>query len=472
VTEFCHKTYPAVGHENFAALAAAEIRLLLKVDRVTLLAASGPVFEIAGISGSDRFDRSLETPQALRQLSDVIFEVQTSGRSEWLTLEECRSGGRSLSDASSQILSEGGTSRVRAEQIAPSDSASEKPTEWRYIAELFGSNPAPSEIHWATCKEQIRRVLLGAPSRRGGRVPFFTRVRKSALVVGTLACLFVAGLIPMDFEIDAAGEFAPVAEKKFFAPGNGIIEELSVSHESLVEDNQTLLRIHSPELSLRIQELLGELETERVRLSSLQRTRLSAENTSAGRDGVEQALGGEQAVRQRITDLESRLQLLKSQEERLTLKAGRAGRVYRRNLQLDLKDRPVQQGDFLFDLIEEDSDWRLKLKVPEELVKYLPVGENGQITGTAVRFRFAAEPGNSQTATLQRLEEAVVHENSESHCVAYGIVDEPSIASTMKFRQPGASVSARISCGRRAAGFVLFREFNEFVREKWFLWFG
>ena len=139
-------------------------------------------------------------------------------------------------------------------------------------------------------------------------------------------------------------------------------------------------------------------------------------------------------------------------------------------MELDLQSRPVQQGDFLFELIAADSDWQLELNVDEQLLQYLPEVSGATPNPVPVRFRFLAEPDVNLSASLWEIQDSIVHEDGRSSCQAFATVSAESVSATQKHRQPGTAVSARILCGRRAAGFVVFREFAEFIREKAFLW--
>lgn len=471
IADFCQRTCASLSARDFGTIAASEIRLLLKVDRVSLFRESSGKTELSGISGTDRIDTKLEIPQALISLSKAVFESGLNSPEEWILLAENSKFSGLLDSETKLILHEGGTRQLRALRVKAQDSVQNAPGEWRILAELFENSPRPPESHWNLCAEQVSRVLLRASSNQQARPSFLRRTRRRILWLVVAITLFLLSFFPVDFEIDALGRYLPVTEHRIFAPGSGIIQDLAVRHESQVEQGMQLLRIHSPELILKIQEVLGQLETERVRLSSLRTTRLTEEAGAPSRNGVEQALGGEQAVRQRISDLESRLQLLKSQESRLIIRADARGRVFRRQLEQDLNSRPIQQGDFLFDLIPEESEWHLEIEVPEELFCYLPVTASGDIQKVPVRFHFASEPDERLLAAVSRAEDSMVLKEGRSYGVVYAIIEEASVERAEKHKHLGASVSVRIHCGQRAVGFVLFREFSEFLREKYFQWF-
>ena len=471
IAEFCQRSYATLSAHDSGTVIASEIRLLLKVDRVSIINVSGSRAEIFGISGTDRVDKKLEVPQALIALSKAVFESSPTFPAEWISLIGESRISDLLNTESKTILHDGGTQQVRVFHVKGQGTDLNAPEEWRVLAELFENTARPSEAHWKLCVEQISRALQGARSIQRSRPSFLQRSRRIIISSAVVVVLLVLSSLPVDFEIDATGRYLPVTERRIFAPGSGIIQELAVQHESQVEPGMQLLRIHSPELSLKIQEVLGQLETERVRLSSLRTTRLTEEAGAPSRNGVEQALGGEQAVRQRIEDLETRLQLLKSQESGLVIRADARGKVFRRQLEQDLSSRPVQQGDFLFDLIPEESSWHLEVEVPEELFCYLPAAPSGGIQSVPVRFHFASEPDERLQAVVSRAEDSVVIQDGRSYSVVYAMIEDASVARAEKHKHLGASVSVRIHCGRRAVGFVLFREFAEFVREKYFQWF-
>jgi multidrug resistance efflux pump len=244
-----------------------------------------------------------------------------------------------------------------------------------------------------------------------------------------------------------------------FAPADGVVETLSVDNQTVVDSGTELLQIRDEDLELEVQRTLGNLQTEKTRLAALQRSRTLQTQS----DRVLPT--SEAAAEQRIQDLTEQLKLLNQHRDRLTLKSTIAGTALRANLRDELLSRPVRRGQILFEIVPSQSPWQLELKIPDHLVGY--VREAMQETDSLrTRFYSRQTPETAITAELQSVDNYVLEESQTWY--SRGIVAVPeNAASELTI---GASVTARIYCGRATTAFVVFREVIEFGRELWFGW--
>ncbi len=101
-----------------------------------------------------------------------------------------------------------------------------------------------------------------------------SRVRSRLVIMAIVAALaYVAyrGLIlPYPLTVDATGVIEPKVSRTVFASLDGHLRELLVEDGQLVEANQPVARMHSPDIEFRIEEVLGELRTLKEKRNALQ----------------------------------------------------------------------------------------------------------------------------------------------------------------------------------------------------------
>jgi len=279
------------------------------------------------------------------------------------------------------------------------------------------------------------------------------------LVLSVMAVLAVLLMWERDFELEVTGQAFPQNRVRVFAPADGVVEALSVDNQSAVHVGTELLRIRDEDLELELQRTLGSLRTEETRLAAVKRSRTMLAQDDRGLPA------SEAASEQRIEDLQTQLQLLNSQRDRLTLTAAAEGVALRSNLRDELLSRPVRRGQILFEIVPSDSPWELELQIPDRIVGYVrDAMQNSQ--APRVRFFSRLTPEIAVTSTLEHVDDYVQEKNQVWYCRGSVPVPDDAVADLTV----GTSVTARIHCGKATTGFILFREVIEFGRELWFGW--
>ncbi|MEZ6060857.1 MAG: biotin/lipoyl-binding protein [Planctomycetaceae bacterium] len=388
----CHRLYECQSRDAFAIAAATELRSLLNVDRVAVLRKHNGHWTIAAVSGVDTVDESSPICRAILQSAESI--LSSSDVDSWIcartapTAKSSASSARDVSGESLRTLALSGTSQVRIVPLVskgdtnPVSSATQAPA--CLVLELFGDTTPPDEPSVALVRHQLS---LASARHFADRPSLLGRLgnRRTILLTALLMAALVMLVVRTDFEIEVTGQLFPDDRYRVFSPHDGTVEELSVDNESAVSTGQNLVRVRNPDLDLQLQQTAGNLETERVRLTSIQRSR-TVSSSASGTLSLDQILGGESAVKQRITDLEQRMKLLTEQREGLTVQAQSDGIVYRANLKEELLSRPVRRGDFLFEVIPRNSAWHMELHIPDDVVGYVQQARAGQSSSLPVRF--------------------------------------------------------------------------------------
>lgn len=360
--------------------------------------------------------------------------------------------------------------------------------EWAVVFE-------PASGRWTSAEQsRIARVCLSASMALANcsdhlQASFTARLRqlprrllrpRSLLLPGVL--IAVSGWLtfwPCDLRIEASGILVPVRRLHVFAPESGVVRAVHVEDGSIVSDQDLLLELTNEDLQLQTEELHGELGALRARLTAIE----SVRGDRVGSQTV--SLSAEQAeLNERIASCERQLQILNVRVEGLAVRTPVSGRIYADRLKEQLAGRPLQRGQYLFQIADPEGDWELELRIPETDVRYVIDRIGEAQTPPLVTFTLETTPDLKMQTQLGRLEQSTELDdrgqlstratapfqnnhrktadeiNNDGGNSAHGIDQDLRT----RQRRPGAGVMAQIHCGRRSVGFVLFRKVIDSVR--------
>ena len=319
----------------------------------------------------------------------------------------------------------------------------DRPNEQLLRQLLEAAGPVFGELH------KRRQTLLGKIIHRG----------KIRWMTAAAVLLAVLSLCPADFEVEAPGQVVSTNQRRLFAPENGTIDEVRFRNEDSVQAEQILLKISNPDLELEVRRVQGDIDTTTARLASVHATRLS---------GGDPQLSGEEAqLRQQLRNLNEQKLLVEKQLASLEITAPFAGTVFRRDSQQELMLRPVQRGQLLLEIVPADSAWQLEIAIPDDALSYVTSARHSSTEPLPVRYVVRSAPEHNWTTTLTSVDNAVEMHDGLMACRATALLT----ALPHTKIHPGTTVTARIGCGRRSLGFVMFREVIEFWRQVRFAWF-
>lgn len=342
------------------------------------------------------------------------------------------------------------------------------------------------------------------------------KIKALGVTVAVAAAIAALCLVPWDYRVEGQGRLMPVEQKDVFTPWDGEVVEIAVKGGEKVEEGTVLLRLRNDEL---LQQRLAAHNTLAEKLQTLQS--LQGEFLEAQKQGNkidESRLEGKiktteieaNGARQQIKELERRVQ-------NLTIVAPRAGTIATFEVERQLLHRPVKRGELLLEIKDETGPWWLQLEVPEhrmghllkaiqaqqdQLVEELIASKPEEGRGlrslldrhrsskpekplTAedhqrlselflaankrvdVEFQLATNVETLFEGTLREIEtrsnpssgkdKAVVHVHAD--------IDKTKLPSV----RIGAEVRAKINCGQRSLGYVLFGDVVEFIQKYFWL---
>ncbi|HEX4147985.1 MAG TPA: efflux RND transporter periplasmic adaptor subunit, partial [Pirellulales bacterium] len=273
--------------------------------------------------------------------------------------------------------------------------------------------------------------------------------------------------VPAEFRVEARGELRPQHRAEVFAPNDGIVGEVQVEHASKVGDGQVLAVLRKPELDFEFSRIGGEIQTARKRLAAVQASRLGSQSAEAERtERGNQLTGEEEELKEMIRSFEQQDRVLHLQREQLTVRSPMQGQVLTWDVKPLLEARPVQRGQVLMTVADLGGPWIAELQIAEDQAGHVIEAREKSAAPLPVAFVLATDPRTSYQGLLQRVAMRTrLDPNQQPVVTAVMSVDREQIAQL----RPGATVLARIDCGRRALGYVWFHGLLEAVRSR--LWF-
>ncbi|WP_145053013.1 GAF domain-containing protein [Lignipirellula cremea] len=325
---------------------------------------------------------------------------------------------------------------------------------------LFSEHAAAALSH---ADEHRRLYLLRAWKTLGRGIDWF-HGRRLAAAVAILAAAFVGAaalmLIPWEHRVVVEGRLAPQDRQVLFAPMDGRVSELQVHSGGEFAAGAPLLRLVNDELEVQLVELRSQLEQSRASIRELQqRARKLVES-----DGISQTralLGKEQL---QLKGLQQQLIALERREAGLLITAPKKGVVTTFNVELLLRERPVKRGEQLLELMAADSPWQLELDIPAKRVGHVIREMGKRKEPLLVEFVLLTEPTVKHRGKLIHVGERSIT-MAEKGNVFEAVAQIDGQLTSVRF---GADTRAKIYCGKKSLGYVLFGDLIDFLRAK--LW--
>ncbi|HZN36419.1 MAG TPA: HlyD family efflux transporter periplasmic adaptor subunit [Pirellulaceae bacterium] len=472
--------YSALIHQRLdlrltAAAIANEARRVLSCDRVSVLACAGRHPKVAAISGVETFDRRSGIVRALEAVArpvvavgeplcypadadelpePVAEQVQTlvdQSHARGLLVipllngpaDAARTIGLLAIEQFGQEIDSGLRKRAAA-LVETSAAALSQAIEYERI-------PLRGPLTW------LAAVLGLGPGRRWS--PALTAIAVLAAAVIALA------VIPVELTVEARGRLMPVRRQHVFAPSDAVVVELTQQGGAEVQLGQTLAKLHSPALDIAQSELVGKQRTVQEELLAAETEFLRGETEGKSPASRTQLAGRVQQLKEELRGLDAQLQIVRQQLKELEITSPLAGVVITWDAQRQLAGRPVKRGDSLLTVADLSGPWELLLDVPDDRAG--PILEtSGKPEEMQVTFQLGTDPGVVREAKVKEVSPAteLSPENAPSVLVTAALPQTEKLT-----LRPGASVVARVHCGRRSLGYVWLHEFWEAVRLRLFL---
>jgi hypothetical protein len=129
----------------------------------------------------------------------------------------------------------------------------------------------------------------------------------------------------------------------------------------------------------------------------------------------------------------------------------------------------VRRGELLLDVADPTQAWEVEIRLPQRRFGELSAARRDTRPELDVELSPTSEPDLSFAGRITRVDgRADIHQPDEGSVVLVGAAAE---VDSWPSKQDGAEMRARIHCGRRSLGYVLFRDAVDWVHATLFYLF-
>ena len=293
---------------------------------------------------------------------------------------------------------------------------------------------------------------------------------KTAVVTLALigAGLFLT-MFPYTFGLNANGRLVPEMQFEVFAQTDGTMEEVFVSDtgDTIVQKNQVLGRMKNSDIELAISSIQGQIAETQSRIGANSQRRASGKLETDEKTDLDSKIMSDE---QTILSLQRELGIRQQEQQLLNIVSPSAGRVVNWNVKQNLTNRPVTRGQNLMTVVPPEAVWELELQMPERRLAHLFRAVNDNDEKLKVTFGLVSNPGTEYTGTLISVDRKLDVYNDDGNAALVRVAFENADIVTDLLRTE-TRVTAKVHCGERSIGYVIFHELIETVQSKWMLWF-
>ncbi|MBS0208269.1 MAG: HlyD family efflux transporter periplasmic adaptor subunit [Planctomycetes bacterium] len=472
--QFVDAVHASLDPQQTAYAIANEGRQLIDCDRVTVVVNRHGHCQVEAISGQDVFDhRAL----AIRRLGALAEGVIAGRESIWYRGVEVELPPQ-IENLMQDYLD---ASHARQVAIVPIVRGEESchanwvtPVGAIVVEQLGDAAIEPGQDERVATVAKHAGAALGNALEHGqlflmplwraignSRAIGWLRSLPRATAIATMVAGIVAALvvIPFPLRVQSPGALQPVVRRDVFAPLDGTVDEIRIRHGQQVAAGELLVTLRNTDLDVAFADLLGEREATTAQLQAIESERYLVEKSrSASVEERNRLEGRRSELKQRLISLDKQLELSTRKRETLQVKAPVAGTVTSWNVEQLLRQRPVRQGQALLGVADVKGDWELELRVPEHRMGNLVDAEARQLP---VTFRLATSPGVDHYGTITEVQRSAEVRGDDGNTVLVRVkIDRQALGDL----RPGSDVTARIDCGWRPLGYVLFQDLIAFVQ--------
>lgn len=446
--------------DRIANTLASDVASVLGCDRVSVCRrVSGNRWTVIAATAVGRPDARSD---AVRAICDAVREAESQRVDRAAASGGSPAGAGSGDGGGTDVPLTGGTTAI-VYLLKTTRNRGDDP--WAVVMETGRAEALDPELadwvcrHAAAALRNSERLEQSSLVSRLRRIPGRLASRRPlAISLIVLAGLSVFLASPTELTIEASGRVLPSERVRIFTPDDGIITAVTVTDGSPVTSGEPLCRLRNDDVELQLETVTGDLAAARARLAALEASR-GTPNSDRGalRSGEEAELLA------KVESLERQREILDERRRALVVESPLSGRVYGNVLSEYLRGRPVQRGQYLFDVADPESPWQLELEVSEADIRHVLAARRQSGEEPRVTYSIETSPSVRRETRLRDLSDAV-EVNAAGELTTRATAGPGEAALTGE--RPGAGVLARIHCGRRSRVFVYFRSVIEFVQRQ------
>jgi hypothetical protein len=283
--------------------------------------------------------------------------------------------------------------------------------------------------------------------------------------VAALAAIAALVLVPAELRLEGKGTLEPVHRRDVFAGIDGVVERLEpgLEHGAEVRQGQLLATLRNTELDVALTDVMGRKAGSNEQLVATERSLKNEKLTDAERN----RLYGERArLTRELESLANQQRLYEQKKKDLEVRSPIDGVIVTWQVRDRLELRPVEKGQVLVTVADKTGPWELEIHMPDDRL-----GHVNRAAATArsagrdlmVDYIVATDPGTRHRGAVREIHEQAEVRGEQGNTVLVRVTIDPERHEKEELGA-GASVTARIACGRRSLGYVWFHDLLAFLQ--------
>ena len=470
-----------------------EGRRLIECDRVSLAISRGRKCRIEAISHQDTIDRRSNIAVLLSELATCVV---ATGEPLWY-LGSSEELPPQVEEAIHHYVDESHAKVVGVlPLLKPVDEAQEADDEesreqdkvvGALIVEQFDQTKLSDRVRKRVdvVKDHAASAMANAMEHDGiflmpvwraiGKWRWLVRAKTlpKTVSVAALVGLVILGLIviPIDFEIEARGRLQPADRQDVFVKEGGLIDKIfpAAQHGARVKQGEKLLKLSSLDLEGQLTDIQGQLNATGEQLRWINNS-LAGGSDDLPLSERHRLRGQQMQLKKTAQSLREQLEVLKAKEQQLVLESPMNGEIVTWDVRQRLYGRTVEPGQIVLSLAQPEKDWELELEVPDDKIGYIAereveLGAETPSRTIQVTYILATEPDLELHGSIKEIQQtAEIRDDQENTVLVLVAIDRNAIDKNQL--RMGTSVTAKLDCGRRSIGFVLFHDLMAWIQTK------
>lgn len=507
--QFTLRLQRSLVEQEVADASASDGRSLLNCDRLSVVVRKGRAIIVRAVSGQSSVNQRANLIVAMSKLARRVIEMGETlvytGKIDGLApqIEEPlaafvqESGSRMVmlipTFENEALVREQGEEADRerkkkrpkatgclvVEQIAESEPAPQLEQRAELLADHVGASLWNARQHGRIFGLSIWKLIGTGMEWFRGRKLMITM----AVVAGIAAISAAMTLIQLDYPVKAEGKFMPVRQHAVFATWDGHIsrEGLLVDGGNVVNAGDPLIHLENSELNNEIDEAAAAVQKHKdiktAKMEERGSALLSNDNNAADSNQSDAQV---QRLNVELTRIEGEIKaaelhlknLQKRRDDRLTIKAQATGLIPNFQLRQMLEDRPVKQGDHLFDIMDDQGEWHLELTVPESKMGHILRAQReraaeGKSQELPAEFTLASHPEFQYPCRLTTVATRSTTDTEDG--TVFELIAVPEITENLPEKRIGLEVDVRITTVKVSLFYWCFGDaVDEFRKYFWF----
>ncbi len=499
VERFSRAVHESLDPVATAFVMANEARRIIGCDRVSVLIRRRGRLRLEAVSGQESVERRASAVQAIEGLARVVAKAgdplwHPDAAAEVLPqieeelehyIDESHATALAIipleKPRPTMVIKPGGVDAVAVAKAEAAPATTSEPIG-ALVAEWFSSNTFDGgrrarvelvaehgKVALANALTHTQLPLYPLLSTLGkSRVLTTARnlPRTVAAAIAALATLGALVFVPAELRLEGKGTLEPVHRREVFSQIDGVVERIEPGIEGGVdvEAGQLLASLRNRDLEVAIADLLGRKASTEEQLVSTRRSLLEDDKISA--DEKLRMAGRRAQLEREVESLSAQLALYAEKRKELEVRSPISGVIVTWQVRDLLLLRPVEKGQVLMSVADKTGPWELEIKMPDDRLGHVNrAAAAARKSGSelSVDYILATDPGTRHRGLVKEIHEQAEVRGEEGNTVLVRVTIDPTRHEKEELGA-GASVTARIACGKRSLGYVWFHDVLSFIQ--------